>query len=54
MRIIGEDKLLEKINAKRRVLFDFASKYGLTDCRVVELSQEIDVLINKIQLRRVY
>jgi hypothetical protein len=53
MQVIGsEEILLEKINEKRKRLIQFASKYDLTDGRVVELSQELDVLINEIQMSR--
>lgn len=55
MQIIGtEEKLLEQIHVNRKILNQSASKYGLTDSKVVELSEKLDGLINEIQMRRRY
>ncbi|WP_040206775.1 aspartyl-phosphate phosphatase Spo0E family protein [Neobacillus jeddahensis] len=44
-----EERLLVKITLIRKRLIDAAAKFGLTDERVIHLSQELDLLINDVQ-----
>jgi stage 0 sporulation regulatory protein len=46
-----DERLLEKIEGKKKRLVQFASQFELTDRRVVKCSQELDMLLNQYQLR---
>jgi stage 0 sporulation regulatory protein len=46
-----EERLLEKIEGKKKRLVQFASQFELTDHRVVKCSQELDMLLNQYHLR---
>ncbi|SHN70077.1 aspartyl-phosphate phosphatase Spo0E family protein [Desulfitobacterium chlororespirans] len=44
-----EKRLLKKIEALRKKLNRYATTHSLVDARVVELSQELDHLLNQYQ-----
>ncbi|MGE4271866.1 MAG: Spo0E family sporulation regulatory protein-aspartic acid phosphatase [Desulfitobacterium sp.] len=44
-----EEKLLRKIEALRKSLYQNGTTYCLTDARVVAMSQELDRLLNEYQ-----
>lgn len=44
-----EKRLLKKIEALRKKLYRYATTHSLVDARVVELSQELDYLLNQYQ-----
>ncbi|AGA67592.1 Spo0E like sporulation regulatory protein [Desulfitobacterium dichloroeliminans LMG P-21439] len=44
-----EERLLRKIEALRKVLYQNGTTYCLTDARVVAMSQELDRLLNEYQ-----
>ncbi|MER2090677.1 MAG: aspartyl-phosphate phosphatase Spo0E family protein [Sporosarcina sp.] len=46
-RLLNEKMLLAQIGIKRKIMYRRAKTFGFTDPRVVECSQELDVLINK-------
>jgi hypothetical protein len=47
--ISTEELLMEEINMKKVELIQYASKFQLTDNRVVKCSQELDMLLNHYQ-----
>lgn len=50
VQMIPTDELLmEEINIKKVELIQYASKFQLTDNRVVKCSQELDKLLNQYQ-----
>lgn len=44
-----EKRLLKKIEALRKKLYRYATTHSLVDEKVVELSQELDNLLNQYQ-----
>ncbi|ACL18118.1 Spo0E like sporulation regulatory protein [Desulfitobacterium sp. LBE] len=44
-----EKRLLKKIEVLRKKLYRYATTRSLVDARVVELSQELDYLLNQYQ-----
>lgn len=41
--------ILQAIEEKRQSIYDLAGKYGISDLRVLQKSQELDVLLNQYQ-----
>jgi hypothetical protein len=46
-----EERLLEKIEGKKKRLVQFATQFDLSDQRVVTCSQELDMLLNQYQAK---
>lgn len=49
MHVVGTPCLKEEIEFKRRQMLELAKSYGFLHPNVIKISQELDLLINRMQ-----